>query len=292
MKTIAIGSFFVLFAIAAGMFANPAFADHATASVSTPAGTSVPGCETTNECYIPYEVTVDVGGVVTWSNDDTAAHTVTGGSAADGPSGVFDSSLFMAGTTFSHKFEAVGEYPYFCMVHPWMEGIVTVQEAGAEDDDMQMDEDKDMHMDDEVHMEGAATVTGMMSDGTTVSVWASEPMAGERMEISIEFEDSEHVNHDIMVTQNGEEVLHDTGAHHHDGKGAHETAPLSSADPVDITITFTGYGVDDPKTGPIGEEVVFSNVVPEFGTVAMMILAVAIISIVAVTAKSRVIPRF
>jgi predicted secreted protein with PEFG-CTERM motif len=283
MKTIAIGSFFVLFAIVAGMVTSPAFADHATASVSTPAGTSVPGCETTNECYIPYEVTVDVGGVVTWSNDDTAAHTVTAGSAADGPSGVFDSSLFMAGTTFSHEFEAVGVFPYFCMVHPWMEGIVTVQEADAMEDDMM--EDKDM-------MEGAASATGMLSDGTTVSVWTSEATAGERMEISIEFEDSEHVNHDIMVTQNGETVLDDTSAHHHDGMGVHETAPLDSSDPVDITITFQGYGVDDPKTGPIGEEVVFSNVVPEFGTIAMMILAVAIISIVAVTAKSRVIPRF
>jgi predicted secreted protein with PEFG-CTERM motif len=288
MKTIAIGSFFVLIAITVGMFASPAFADHPTASVSTPQGTSVPGCETTNECYIPYEVTVDVGGEVTWSNDDSAAHTVTAGSAAEGPSGVFDSSLFMAGTTFSHKFEAEGEYPYFCMVHPWMEGIVIVQ-ADAEEE---THEEEEMHMDDEVHMEGDATATGMMSDGTTVSVWASEPMAGERMEISVEFEDSEHVNHDIMVTQNGETVLDDTSAHHHDGKGAHETAPLSSSDPVDITITFQGYGVEDPKTGPIGEEVVFSNVVPEFGTVAMMILAVAIISIVAVTAKTRVIPRF
>ncbi|MDH5658606.1 MAG: PEFG-CTERM sorting domain-containing protein, partial [Nitrosopumilus sp.] len=33
---------------------------------------------------------------------------------------------------------------------------------------------------------------------------------------------------------------------------------------------------------------VFSNVVPEFGTIAMMVLAAAIISIVAVTAKSRI----
>ena len=153
------------------------------------------------------------------------------------------------------------------------------------------EEEEEMHMDDEVHMEGDATATGMLSDGTVVSIWTTEATADERMEISIEFEDSEHVNHDIMVTQNGEEVLHDTGAHHHEGTGVHETAPLSSSDPVDVTVTFTGYGVDDPKTGPIGEEVVFSNVVPEFGTVAMMILAVAIISIVAVTAKSRVIPR-
>ncbi len=126
MKTIAISSFFVLFAIVASMAASPAFADHATASVSAPQGTSVPGCEETNDCFIPAEVTVDVGGVVTWSNDDSAAHTVTAGGAADGPSGVFDSSLFMAGTTFSHTFESAGEFPYFCMVHPWMNGIVIV----------------------------------------------------------------------------------------------------------------------------------------------------------------------
>jgi len=294
MKTIAIGSFFVLFAIVAGMTASPAFADHATASVSAPQGTSVPGCETTNECFIPYEVTIDVGGEVTWSNDDSAAHTVTSGSASDGPDGLFDSSLFMAGTTYSVVFDGYepGSYDYFCMVHPWMVGIVTVQEAGAEEED-DTHEEEDTHMeDDEVNMGDAATATGMLSDGTEVSVWTSEPTSGERMEISIAFKDSEHVNHDIMVTQNGETVLDDSGAHHHDGTGVHETAPLSSSDPVDITITFQGYGVDDPKTGPIGEEVVFSNVVPEFGTVAMMILAVAIISIVAVTAKSRVIPRF
>ena len=97
-----------------------------TASVSVPAGTSVPGCEETNECFIPFEVTVGVGGEVTWSNDDTAAHTVTSGTAGDGPSGEFDSSLFFAGTTFSHTFESAGEFPYFCLVHPWMNGIVTV----------------------------------------------------------------------------------------------------------------------------------------------------------------------
>ena len=169
-----------------------------------------------------------------------------------------------------------------------MSGLVTVQAAGEDD---HTDEHEDDMMDGKVPMEGAASATGMLSDGTKVSVWATEPMAGERMQISIEFEDSEHVNHDIMVTQNGNEVLNDKGAHHHDGLGMHETAPLSSADPVDITVTFQGYGVDDPKTGPIGEVVKFSKVVPEFGTIAMMILAVSIISIVAVTAKTRVIPR-
>jgi len=291
MKTIDIGSFLVLFALVATFAATAptAFADHMTASVSIPAGSSVPGCEETNACYVPAEVTVDVGGEVTWSNDDTAAHTVTSGDPADADSvgAMFDSSLLLAGTTFSYKFEEAGTVNYFCIVHPWMKGVVEVQEAMAEEDhDGMMDEDHDGMM-----MEGDPAASGMLSDGTKVSVWTTKPAAGEMMDISIEFHDAEHVNHDIKVTQNGKVVLDDTGAHHHEGTGTHETAPLDSSDPVDITVTFQGYGIDDPKTGPIGEEVKFSQVVPEFGTISMMILAVAIISIVAVTAKTRVIPR-
>ncbi len=98
-----------------------------SATVSMPQGVSSPGCEETNECYVPYEVKIAVGGTVTWSNDDTAAHTVTGGKMPEGPSGVFDSSLFMAGNTYEFTFEQAGEYPYFCMVHPWMTGIVVVE---------------------------------------------------------------------------------------------------------------------------------------------------------------------
>ena len=295
MKTKAISSFFVLFAIAAGIVAMTpaAYADHAEVTIEAAQGSGAPGCEETPEgCYIPGTATVDVGGVVIMSNTDSAAHTFTSGTPTDGPDGVFDTSLLMVDNSFEWSPMTVGEQPYFCMVHPWMVGVIIVQEVEAEEEDEGMMDD---HGDDEgemMHTEGDATATGMLSDGTVVSIWTSTPTAGEMMEISVEFEDAEHVNHDMMVTQNGEDVLHDEGAHHHDGKGVHTTAALSSSDPVDITITFQGYGVDDPKTGPIGEEVVFSNVVPEFGTIAMMILAVAIISIVAVTAKSRVVPRF
>lgn len=96
-------------------------------SVSMPAGSSVPGCEETNSCYIPYRAKITAGGTVTWSNDDTAAHTVTSGKLPEGPSGIFDSGLFMAGTTYSHTFDKSGNYPYYCMVHPWMAGLVTVE---------------------------------------------------------------------------------------------------------------------------------------------------------------------
>ncbi len=94
--------------------------------VNIPEGSGVPGCEETNECYIPYETIIAVGGQVIWNNVDTAAHTVTSGSLANGTDGKFDSSIFMSGTTFSNTFDEVGEYEYFCIVHPWMNGIVQV----------------------------------------------------------------------------------------------------------------------------------------------------------------------
>ena len=96
------------------------------AIVSVPAGSAVPGCEETLECYLPYDVTVNVGQTVTWNNDDSAAHTVTSGSVDAGLTGIFDSGLFMSGSTFEFTFDESGKYDYFCMVHPWMTGIVNV----------------------------------------------------------------------------------------------------------------------------------------------------------------------
>ena len=97
-----------------------------THTVDIPKGTSVPGCEESNACYTPADITINAGDTVEWINVDTAAHTVTGGSPADGPSGVFDSSLVMANANYAFTFDDAGSYDYFCMVHPWMVGGVTV----------------------------------------------------------------------------------------------------------------------------------------------------------------------
>ena len=103
---------------------EPGMAEPVT--VSVPQGTAIKGCERDDACYIPAHVEVAPGTEVVWSNDDSAAHTVTGGNNVDGPDGEIDSGLFMAGTTFSHTFESAGEFDYYCIVHPWMVGTVTV----------------------------------------------------------------------------------------------------------------------------------------------------------------------
>ena len=89
------------------------------------AGSGAPGCEP--ECYSPSTTTISAGGTVTFSNNDTAPHTATSGSAANGPDDVWDSSLIMINSSYSVTLSDSGNYTYFCMVHPWMEGTVIVE---------------------------------------------------------------------------------------------------------------------------------------------------------------------
>ncbi len=280
MKTIAIGSLFAIVAMVA--IAPSAFADHMTAEVSIPAGSSTAGCEKTNECFVPDTVTIDVGGEVVWTNDDSAAHTVTSGDIEGGPDGKFNSDLFLAGKKFSHKFDEAGEFPYFCQVHPWMKGTVIVQAQA-----------------DGGHDEGEGYAMTTTTDGSVnVKVGSAKPTADEELTLDVEFTDSDgkaisHVNYDITAMQDGNEVLSMSGEHTHTGNANYKTSKLSSDSPVDVQIKILGIGLPDDQANwkSPKDETVSVQVVPEFGQVAMMILAVAIVSIVAVTARSKVIPR-
>jgi copper-containing nitrite reductase len=72
--------------------------------------------------YSPDPVTVVVGvnNTITWTNDDTMTHTVTS------RTGIFDSGQIMAGMTWTYTFNTPGTYNYYCTLHPWMNGTVTV----------------------------------------------------------------------------------------------------------------------------------------------------------------------
>ena len=111
--------------------APSAFAEHGeggmAATVTNAPGSSTPGCEETDSCFVPSTVVIALGGTVTWENTDNAAHTATSGSPSDGPDGVWDSSLMMVNGSYSVTLDDAGTYPYFCMVHPWMQGIVIVE---------------------------------------------------------------------------------------------------------------------------------------------------------------------
>jgi predicted secreted protein with PEFG-CTERM motif len=299
MKTKAISSIFVLFAIAAGMasMAPAAFADHAEVSIGAVAESgfsqTCAASQGGSGCYTPSVATVDVGGVVTMTNTDpTGVHTFTSGTVngfTPSPDGTFDTGVLMSNDAFEWVPTEAGTVPYYCMLHTWMVGEIIVQEAAAE-------EHADEHGDEHGDMKMSHSDEPIM-----VEISSNTADAGEMLAIDVTFttmsgEGVEHINYNILATQNGEVVLEANDVHDHDGINEHMTAPLPAATsddtPVEVEVIFNGYGLPDgEKTGPIGQ-VTTMQVVPEFGTIAMMILAVAIISIVAVTAKSRVVPRF
>ena len=104
-------------------------------TVDMPAGAGVPGCEEHEMCYYPAHLTVHVGDTVTWINSDgSIPHMVTSGwpdsdqIGENYPGGHgFDSDFMSGGASFMHTFDTPGEYDYYCQLHPWMIGSITVE---------------------------------------------------------------------------------------------------------------------------------------------------------------------
>ena len=264
--------------------APSAFGDHATAEVDMAVGSSLVGCETTNECYIPHMVTIDVGGEVMWNNIDGMAHTVSAGTPAEGLSDDFDSGLVGPGAMFSHKFTEAGTYDYFCLVHPWMVGSVMVSSEESHDDMEGMEQSEEKHMEGMEEMEHsdehAATGIEDLSDQFTTTL-----TSGVIHHIGGNTDDSTLLVHLFGADDDGElEIIlnsdiitpFDDGTYFVLVNG--EEAEFSQ-DGNDLTIPF--------EAGTEKIEIVGSHVVPEFGTIAMIVLAVAIVSIIAITAKTR-----
>jgi len=276
--------------------APSAFAEHGeggmSATVTNAPGSSTPGCEETDNCFVPSTVVITAGGTVTWENTDNAAHTASSGTAAGGPDGVFDSSLIMAGGSYSHTFDTAGTFDYFCMVHPWMEGTVIVEE---EDD----------HGDE--HAEEMGNMEEMGHDEMEEMGHGDDHAAKGVEDISDQF---------VATVTSG--VIHHIGANSDDDTllvhlfGADDDGELKITLNEDIITPFDdgSYFVlinseevefeqmgrtlhIDYDAGTEKIEIVGSHVVPEFGTIAMIILAVAIVSIIAITTKTKIslIPR-
>jgi len=75
----------------------------------------------TSAGFQPNALSVKVGTTVTWTNNDSAAHTVTSDTA-----GIFDSGAINGGQTFQFTFSTAGTFTYHSTSDPSMTGTVTV----------------------------------------------------------------------------------------------------------------------------------------------------------------------
>jgi plastocyanin len=112
-------------ALAQGTNATGASEGGSQTTVVMPLGSSG---ATSGAGYEPPEVTVSPGATVTWDNQDNALHTATSGQPST-PDGKFDSGIVGANQESKPVTMPTepGEYTYFCTLHPFLVGTVTVQ---------------------------------------------------------------------------------------------------------------------------------------------------------------------
>lgn len=77
--------------------------------------------------YIPLNLEVVSGTTVVWINDDSVPHTIQSQDSQGNIIGLFNSAPLMTGESFEYTFEEKGVYNYYCSLHPWRIGIITVR---------------------------------------------------------------------------------------------------------------------------------------------------------------------
>ena len=187
--------------------------------------------------------------------------------------------------SYSVTLDEPGTYPYFCMVHPWMVGTVVVEEE---------DDHGDEHAEEMGHMEekGHGDDHGAKGIEDIQDEFIASVSSGVIHHIGANTDDDTLIVHLFGADDDGELRI---------------TLNKDIITPFDDGSYFVLVENEEVEFEQMGRtlhieygagaetiEIVGSHVVPEFGTIAMIILAVAIVSIIAITAKTRttLIPKF
>jgi amicyanin len=79
-----------------------------------------------NFAFNPQTITISVGETVTWTNQDSAPHSVMDDPGLPDVSGL-SSAVLSKGGSYSFTFDQAGTWNYYCSIHPSMKGTVVVQ---------------------------------------------------------------------------------------------------------------------------------------------------------------------
>lgn len=92
-------------------------------NVTTTSGEAQSQIEIKNFSFNPSSVTVKTGTTVTWVNNDSVPHDITN----DPDGSKFKSQTLQQGENFKFTFDTAGTFPYYCGIHPSMQGTVIVE---------------------------------------------------------------------------------------------------------------------------------------------------------------------
>lgn len=267
MKNALISStIFMILIIPIGM--NSAFAQ-TTYVINTPTGAASPDApyfwQSEKDGDTSGNIEVKVLDSVRWENADTAMHTVTSGTPEEGPDGMFDSGLSAPGQSFSYQFTEIGEFDYFCLVHPWMTGTVTVVSG----------------------LQVVPRIGSDAGDGTTTfdveyqfnRVINSASVNEDQKSITFDFVGNPQGTDNTLTLMLPKALISGPLVIWADGK---QISDFKMSGEGELNILEIPLNRDSKQVTIVG-----TSVVPEFGAIAMAILAVGIFTLIAMRFKSQ-----
>ena len=219
------------------------------------------------------EITVYPGDSVTWHNADTAFHTITSVSASSIETGnfevdgIFDSGFFTAGKSYTRQFNDLGDFYYFCSIHPYMNGVVhVIKNPGSVKT-----------------LDGVAS--GYSDDGLGFKI---------KYILDTDLQNTFHVNPD-------EKTLTFTISGYTENEQLTLILPIKlieNPNTVWVDGDMTDFKMEDTATGkklnipitPNSKEIKImgAKVIPEFGSITLLILVISIVSVLGLTQRSKI----
>lgn len=245
--------------------------------INIPSGASDPGApffwSEKNTGVTTGEITVYPGDSITWSNADSAFHTITSVSASSietgdfEEDGLFDSGFFTAGKSYTRQFDDQGDFYYYCSLHPYMNGVVhvTINPGSVQT------------------LDGVAS--GYSDDGLGFKI---------KYILDTNLQNAVHVNPDertLTFTISGDTEIEQLII-------ILPPELIENPNTAWVDGEMTDFKIEETNTGtkliipilPHSKEIKImgAHVIPEFGSISMMILVVSIISIMIITQKSKI----
>jgi amicyanin len=91
----------------------------ATPVTGTPNAQGAYSVSIKNFAFSPAVLNIKIGDTVTWTNNDSTAHDISGSG--------FKSPIFTNGQNYSYTFTTAGTFDYICGIHPSMKGSIVVK---------------------------------------------------------------------------------------------------------------------------------------------------------------------
>lgn len=211
-------------------------------------------------------VDILVGDTIVWKNADSAAHTVTSGIVSEGPDDIFDSNLFGPGKSFSYTFTETGDYPYYCLLHPWMEGTILVTAGYSIVPNVgKLVGDGETYFDVEYDFNRLLANPEINEDEKSITFEIVGDAQSDIHDLELRLP-SELIDGNFVIWIDGEKITN-----------------FEQTKDGDLNILYVSLEPNSELLTIIG-----TSVVPEFGSISMIILTMSIISMLILSQKSRI----